>query len=103
MAVAVPGLDFSVLTVDEQLRALVLSDLATALHGVSLPIKSLGRALRTRSPDSPSLRMRDNVLVSLRCHGTLSAQRDCCSISCEEEERDADMASLVRGSKLLRT
>lgn len=77
---AVLVFDLAVLFVDDQLGALVLGDLARAVHRVGLAIKQFRRSLRLFTFDRPSIVAGNHMLVAFSahfddpCHGVIAAR-----------------------------
>lgn len=68
MAVAVSGLNLTIQPMDQELRSLVLCDLAPSLDGVCFPVERFCRTLRACTADGPSILMWNDMLIALVTH-----------------------------------
>ena len=71
MTVAVLRLDLAILSMDHELRALVLSDLPRSFHSLGLAVKRLRGAASARATDGPAIGVGNYVLITLAHHHLL--------------------------------
>lgn len=70
MAMAIPGLDFPVRTMNEQFGPLVLCDFSSALDSIRLSVENFGCFLGTRTTNGPAVFVGHYMLVALGSHLT---------------------------------
>lgn len=65
MAVTISGLNLTIQPMNQQLRSLVLCDLASSLDGICFPVERFCCTLRAGTADGPSILMWNDMLIAL--------------------------------------